>query len=79
MSQSELLTTDVYEAAFLLTRGVPYRGASFDGSTVQFQFAATDCITDYRNNAEVPVLVYGNNLRFINAELKRARRSGGAR
>ena len=78
MPQSEFLTTDVYEAAYLLTRGVTYRGALFDGSTVQFQFASNACIADYLNNREVPVLVYGNNLRFINPELKRARR-GGAR
>jgi hypothetical protein len=76
---SEFVTADVHEAAFLLTRGIAYRGASFDGSTVQFQFAPNECITDYLNNTEVPVLVYGNNLRFINAELKRARRSGGTR
>ncbi len=79
MSESTFLTTDLHEAAFLLTRGIPYKGATFDGSTVHFQFAENDGITDYLNNAQVPVLVFGNNLKFINAELKRARRNGGAR
>jgi hypothetical protein len=70
-------TTDVYEAAYLVSRRQQYRGASFDGRFVSFRFAPSDSLHDLRldfvNGAEVPARRFCENLRFIQSELKKAK------
>jgi hypothetical protein len=70
-------TTDVYEAAYLISRRQQYRGASFDGRFVRFRFAPEDAIHDLRlefiNGGEIPARQFCENLKFIQGELKKAR------
>src|SRR5437899_1200670 len=77
---SILSTSDVYDTAYILTRGEPFIEAKFDENKklVEFRFRSNRSLRDFQiellNGQEVPARIFIENLKFAQHAIKTARR-----